>query len=235
MPLSGGDSVSGLRGWFSRLAPERRADSVRPAVVPEPAPSEDPVVASKVLPKFLSYLATRPAPVILDLGPFSGSNVTFFGQLLSCKVLIEDLFEDFDRHAREGRLDALPPFLSKRFTVADASVDGVLLWDLCDYLDRPAAQALGTALTRLLRPDGALLAFFGNASHIGSPCTKFIVADESHLRVRPHTSTVARQGWLQNRDIIKMFEGMRVADSFLLKNGRREMLFRKGGVGRPII
>jgi len=62
MPLYGGDSVSGLRGWFSRLTPERREDSVRTAAVPEPAASEDPVVASKVLPKFLSYLATRPVP-----------------------------------------------------------------------------------------------------------------------------------------------------------------------------
>ena len=48
-------------------------------------------------------------------------------------------------------------------------------------------------------------------------------------------STLERQGPLQNRDIIKMFDGMRVAEAFLLKTGRREMLFRKGGGGRPII
>jgi hypothetical protein len=40
---------------------------------------------------------------------------------------------------------------------------------------------------------------------------------------------------MQNRDIIRLFDGMRVADSFLLQNGWREMLLRKGGVGRPPI
>jgi hypothetical protein len=235
MLLSGGDTVSGLRGWLSRLTSERRADPALPAAVSPPVPAEDPVVTSKALQKFFSYLGTRPAPVLLDLGPFSGSNVTLFGQLLSCKVLIGDLCTDLERHIREGRQEEIPSFLSKRFAIEASSVDGVLLWDVYDYLDRPSAQALSAALVRVLRPDGALLGFFGNASHVGSGCTKFIVVDDSHVRMRPHVSPLARQGWLQNRDIIKMFDGLRVADSFLLQNGRREMLFRKGGAGRPII
>ena len=32
---------------------------------------------------------------------------------------------------------------------------------------------------------------------------------------------------LQNRDIIRMFEGLVVSDSFLLKNNIREMLLRR--------
>jgi hypothetical protein len=32
---------------------------------------------------------------------------------------------------------------------------------------------------------------------------------------------------LQNRDINKMFEGLRVTESFLLKNNMREILLRK--------
>jgi hypothetical protein len=32
---------------------------------------------------------------------------------------------------------------------------------------------------------------------------------------------------LQNRDIIRMFDGLTVADSFLLKSNTREMLLRK--------
>ena len=31
----------------------------------------------------------------------------------------------------------------------------------------------------------------------------------------------------RNRDIIKLFSGLRVSDSFLLKNNQREILFRK--------
>jgi hypothetical protein len=32
---------------------------------------------------------------------------------------------------------------------------------------------------------------------------------------------------LQNRDIIRMFEGLAVSDSFLLKSNTREMLLRR--------
>jgi hypothetical protein len=32
---------------------------------------------------------------------------------------------------------------------------------------------------------------------------------------------------LQNRDLNKMFEGLRVTESFLMKNSVREILFRK--------
>ena len=35
------------------------------------------------------------------------------------------------------------------------TVDGILCWDVLDYLDRPAAQALATALSSLLRPTAA--------------------------------------------------------------------------------
>ena len=40
------------------------------------------------------------APVLLDLGPVVGANVAFFGEQLGCKIFIEDLFADIDRHTR---------------------------------------------------------------------------------------------------------------------------------------
>ena len=193
------------------------------------------IVASKALQKFLSYLRARPAPILLDLGPVVGSNVAFFGEQLNCRFFVEDLFADLERHLRDGPLEEFAAFLSNRLTLEPGTVDGVLLWDLYDYLDRPSARALSTALVRLLRNDGALLGFFGGANHVSRGCTKFIVLDESHVRQRAHASVVVRQGALQNRDIIKMFDGLRVSDAFQMQTGRREMLFRKGGSGRPII
>lgn len=234
--MPGGDKLRNLGGLLSRLGGAVRQDEgKRPETGSRREPDEGSLVASKALRKFLSVLSTRPMPVLLDLGPVVGSNVTFFGEQLNCKVYIEDLFADLDRHAREGKLDQFPAFLSKRFTLGDGTVDGVLLWDFYDYLDRPSAQALATALVRLMRPDAALLGFFGSASHIGKGFTKFIVADDSHLRHRPYASVTVRQRVPQNRDIIKMFDGLRVSDSFLLQNNLREILFRKGGGGRPII
>jgi hypothetical protein len=233
--LSGGDTVRSLRGLLSRLGSVRQAGGTRPDTGPPPKPEDGTIVTSKALQKFLSYLGTRPAPILLDLGPVVGSNVTFFGEQLNCKFFVEDLFADLGRHVRDGPPEEFPAFLSKRFSLEEGTVDGVLLWDLYDYLDRPSAQALATTLVRLLRADGTLLGFFGNADHVGSGCTKFIVLDESHVRQRAHASAVVRQGPLQNRDIIKMFDGLRVSDAFQLQTGRREMLFRKGGGGRSVM
>ncbi len=233
--MSGGDTVRHLRGLLSRLGSGRPAAGTRPDTGSSPVLEDGTIVTSKALQRFLSYLGTRPAPILLDLGRMVGSNVTFFGEYLNCKFVVEDLFADLERHARDGPPGEFPTYLSKRFTLAEGTLDGVLLWDLFDYLDRPSAQALATTLVRLLRADGALLGFFGDSNHVGSGSTKFIVLDDAHVRERAHASVVSRKVPLQNRDIIKMFDGLRVSDAFQLKTGRREMLFRKGGQGRPVI
>ena len=232
--MSSGDTVRRWRGLLSRLGSVRQTEAAPPDASSPPTPDDGTIVTSKGLQKFLAHLGTRPAPVLLDLGPVVGSNVTFFGEHLSCKFFVEDLFADLERNARDGPPEEFPAFLSKRFAMDAGTVDGVLLWDLYDYLDRPSAQALATTLVRLLRPDGALLGCFGNANRAGSGCTRFIVLDESHVRQRARASVLMRQASLQNRDIIKMFDGLCVSDAFLLQTGRREMLFRKGGGGRPI-
>src|SRR5258705_7043842 len=161
-------------GLLDRLAPRKSEPDARPRG-PSSGGADDPVFATKALQKFLSTLTSRTLPVLLDLGPVVGSNVSFFGEQLGCKIFVEDIFADVDRHVRDGTLDQLPAFLSKRFPQADGEVDGILCWDLIDYLDRPAAQELATQLTRVLRPDGALLGFFGSAPSQESRYTKFII------------------------------------------------------------
>src|SRR5215510_3919234 len=115
---------------------------------------------TKALQKFLVGLQATENPLLLDLGPVVGSNVTFFGEQLGCRLRVEDIAKDIDRHVKDGTIEQLPEFFTKRFTQAKGSVDGILCWDLLDYLDRPAAQALATALCSLLRPEGCLLGFF---------------------------------------------------------------------------
>jgi hypothetical protein len=212
-------------GLFDRLAPRKNEPDAPPqgaAMV-----GDDPVFATKALRKFLSSLTSRESPELLDLGPVVGSNVSFFGEQLGCKIFVEDIFADIDRHVRDDKLEELPAFLKRRFKVADGSVDGILCWNVFDYLDRPAAQELATQLTRVLRPDGALLGFFGTVAARDTRYTKFIIVDEVNLRHRPYPALRGRQAILLNRDIIRLFAGMRVTDSFLLQNNLREVLFRK--------
>ena len=189
--------------------------------------ADDSVFATKALQKFFGYLTAREAPALVDLGPVVGSNVAFFGEHLGCKIFVEDVYADLERHLREGSVEGLSAFMKTRFPQPDECVDGVLCWDLIDYLDRASAQALAAQLTRMLRPEGVLLGFFGTAQARQARYTKYIVVNEATLKYRSYPAARGRQATLLNRDIIKLFPGLRVSDSFLLKNNIREILFRK--------
>ena len=131
-----------------------------------PSPrGDEPVVPSKAFPKFLSAISHQPdAPALIDLGPVIGTNVAFFGERLGCKLFIEDLFADYDRHARAGTLEQLPAAIESRFRHGETSVDGVLCWDFFDFLAKPAAQALAKQIVRMLRPGGAVMGFFSTSA-----------------------------------------------------------------------
>jgi hypothetical protein len=210
-------------GLLDRLAPRR------PDNEPEPsrARAEDPVFSTKALKKFLGMLSSRETPTLMDLAPVVGGNLNFFGDHLGCKVLIEDIYSDLDRFTREDKLADLPEHLTQRFRQPDASVDGILCWDLMDYLDKASAKALADQLTRVLKPEGALLAFFGTAQPRDAVYTRYLIVDEVNLKYRTYPSPRGRQAILANRDIIRLFDGLRVSDSFLLQNNLREILFRK--------
>ena len=215
-------------GLLDRIAP-RKGEPDAPAA--RAAAADDPVFATKALRKFLKCLASRPSPVLLDLGSVVGSNVSFFGAELGCKIFVEDVFADLDRHVRSGSIDLLPAFLTSRLSQASGTIDGVLCWDIIDYLDRRAAEALAAELTRVLRPEGALLGFFGTTPARDARHTKYIVVDDVNLKYRSHPVARGRQAVLVNRDIIRLFPALQVSDSFLLKNTLREILFRKPASG----
>jgi hypothetical protein len=186
-----------------------------------------PVVPSKALPKFLAAIGQQSdAPVIIDLGPVIGGNVAYFGERLGCKLFIEDFVADIDRQLRGATTD-LAATVPTRFAHADASIDGILLWDLFDFLDKATAQALAAQIVRMLRPGGAVMGFFCTTAVERAPFTKFEIVDDQTLRHRYHPGVGGKKQSLQNRDIIKMFDGLTVSDSFLLKSNTREILLRK--------
>jgi hypothetical protein len=225
--VSGGPPERGWGGLFGRLGGRRPNDDSPAAPSPSgTTASTGTVYPTKALRKFLATLTSRPNPVLLDLGPVIGANVSFFGEQLGCKILVEDLYADVEHHAGGGD-EALASHLSTRIAQADASIDGILCWDLIDFLPAQAAQALAVQLTRVLAVDGALLGFFSTAAARETTFTKFVVEDEQTLRHRPYGAARTRSRVLQNRDIIKLFEGLRVSDSFLLQTHLREILFRK--------
>jgi hypothetical protein len=194
-----------------------------------PAPrGPEAIITSKALSKFISALSHHDAPVLIDFGPVVGTNVAFFGEHLGCKLFIENLATEIDRHARAGTREKLAETLAARFTQSPASVDGVLCWDIFDFLEAPAAKALARQIVRVVRPGGAVMGFFCTKPVERASFTKYeIIEDTSSLRHRHHPGTGGPKFVLQNRDIIKMFDGLMVSESFLLKSNTREILLRK--------
>jgi ubiquinone/menaquinone biosynthesis C-methylase UbiE len=190
-------------------------------------PASETVVRSLAVSKFVEALGSTPAAEVLDLGPGIGPNIAFLGERSCCKIHVEDLYADLDRHVRQGIADRFSEFLATRFRWPDESIDAVLCWDLFDYLDPAAATVLALEVTRVLRPEGALLAFFSSVASPDPTYTRYVIQDEEHLRYRRYPAACGRQRVLENRDIARLFHGLRIADSILLKSQLREILFRK--------
>lgn len=224
-----GDSTARTVSDLFRLGPRRGdpPDAVSPSGETASAADAGRVFASTVLPKFLASLGHHDSPSLLDLGPVVGSNITFFGERLRCKIFVEDLFAEIERSARQNPAGDLAAFFAARFRGREHSVDGVLCWDVFDYLDWPAARVLASCLAGMVRPGGAVLGFFGTAKVDQGHYTKYVIADDAHLRHRPYPATDTRTRVLLNRDIIRLFEGLEVRESVLLQINTREILFRK--------
>ena len=212
---------------LSDLFSRRRKDDSDGA---EPGAADSPTYPTKALARFLSSVGAHDHPVLIDLGPSIGHNLVFFGEEVGCKITVEDLYKDIDRYVRDGKTEELPAFFEQRFPREADSVDGILCWDVFDYLERVAADALARHLTRMLRPDGVLLAFFSTADPktAATPVyTRHVVVDRTTLQHRTYPAARGKQKPVLNRDIQRMFEPLRIAEQFLLKNNLREVLFRK--------
>jgi hypothetical protein len=72
-----------------------------------------------------------------------------------------------------------------------------------------------------------LYAFFGATAAPISHHTRYIVAAPDNLELRTSPAPPKPRNVLVTRDINKMFEGLVVTESVLLKSNTRETLFRK--------
>lgn len=213
--------MSSLFRWGGRKAtPPSSSSSVATATASNTA-------ASKVLPKMLAALSNVDSPTILDLGPVIGGNISFFGEELACKILVEDAFAVVESHARAGTRATVGDALVTRLAREPESIHGILCWDLFDYLDKSSAKQLAAVLTSLLKPGGVLYAFFGSKPEELRHYSRFVVEARDRLRLRPTPATPVMRNVLVTRDINRMFDSLVVAESVLLKSNARETLFRK--------
>ena len=224
--MSDGENISSLAGLWNRT---RR---LLPGVA-QPSPGEwgpaggDVVRLSRTLRPFLQALAGAPTPVVVDLGPVIGSNVVFLGTQLACKLYPEDLYADVDQPFRRDDGDGLAHVLDSKLRQEPGCVDGILAWDIFDYLSRGEAAALARRLTALLRPGGFMMALFTTEPRHEAASRRYVIVDADHLRHRPAPGARwARKVWPLG-DIEVLLAPLEVRQSHLLAHHQREMLLRR--------
>ncbi len=215
---------------------------------PKPEPPVDvPEIATLALDTALSLLPRHRPPRVLDLGPASGPNVSFFSQF-GCQLEIIDLFAALSDHRARGtavplggsRIGAAVSELLERSEAGhqsggdrivdeSASVprgyDLILAWDLLDYLEEREI----TELFRVLRPQRQvgtrMLALVSYRGPIPSRPRRFRVLDRTHLVIDDSAPSDRPSPVHKEPRLLKLMPGFVVESCYLMRHGIQEYLF----------
>ena len=107
------------------------------------------------------------------------------------------------------------------------SVDGVICWDVIDYLDDVAAKTLAAEVTRVLKPQGVVFLRHRAEKRALVESIQYEIIDETTLRHRTARGVRAAPRIWQSRAVTKMFDRLVIHDSFLLTSRMREVVLWK--------
>jgi SAM-dependent methyltransferase len=181
---------------------------------------------------------------ILDIGATSAANIRYFTEL-GHRIYSEDLLGASTDPSlvikdQEGKpaLDSRR-FLDDNLVFPQAQFDIVLCWNLADYMDESLVKPVVGRLWSMLKPGGALLAFF-HTQDAGPDaiCSRFNVLTPDTLEIQPietrrdndsHKGAPAPRGFrlqrvFNNRHIENLFRDFASIKFFLSRDNIREVL-----------
>jgi hypothetical protein len=186
---------------------------------------------SRGLDQFFGYIRGQSGLTILDLGGATQQNVNFItnlGHRLYSEDFLQILNETFGvddtvDQANPGRIDY---FLRQALDYPEGQFDGVLLWDVLEYLTPSLLAAVVERLHVIVRPKSYLLAFFHSDDKLEAvPLYTFRIQDVNSLQV-------AQQGMrrpaqlFNNRSLEKLFGRFESVKFFLAKDRLREVIVK---------
>jgi hypothetical protein len=183
---------------------------------------------SNGLRQFFESLQGKARMNILDLGGASQANVNFITQQ-GHKLYTEDLLVGLDRLAsltREpGSRDSLPTrFVEDSLNFSAAEFDGILVWDMLEFLDEDVLVAAVARLQTVLKPGGTLLSFFHtHAKGESVPVYRYQIRDRQTLHLHPRLVRPLPRAF-NNRHLERMFVNFRSVKFFLSKENLREVI-----------
>ena len=175
------------------------------------------VYGANSLDLFIDQLRKIPSPTVLDLGPLSERNLDFLARENRFSVRVEDL-------SREAGADLVAA--AARMVLPRARFHGALLWSLLDHFDRESFRGLVVRLWSALLPGGLVVVFFGQRGMPQAPVQRFLIQGQGMISVEDTAILAPCRNW-PNREIMALFEPFETVNSFILKSGLREFLFRR--------
>ena len=121
----------------------------------------------------------------------------------------------------------LDAFLKDNLNHQEGTFDGVLVWDVLEYLSAPMLAATVDRLFHIVKPGSYLLAVFQSQEKVQSvPQYSFRIQDSKTLLVADRGPRKPEQIF-NNRSLEKLFHGFESLKFFLARDNLREVIVRR--------
>jgi hypothetical protein len=187
---------------------------------------------SRGLEQFFTYINDQVGLSILDLAGAAQENVTFVTDL-GHKLYTQDFLRSLDdtfgqdeiqEQATGGRIHH---FLQQNLDFPDNTFDGVLIWDVMQYLSPALLNATVQRLHSIVKPKSYLLAFFNADDKIShAPKTNFRIQGLNTLELVQRGQRKQAQQF-NNRSLEKLFGQFESVKFFLTRENLREIIVRR--------
>ena len=187
--------------------------------------------ASRGLEEFFSNIHGQSGLTLLDLGGATQQNVSFItnlGHRLYSEDFLQILGEASEGdgladQANPGRIDY---FLRQALDYPEQHFDGVLIWDVLEYLAPALLTAVVERLHRIVRPGSCMLSFFHADDKLDEvPYYAFRIQDIKTLHISQQG--VRRPARLfNNRSLEKLFSRSESVKFFLTRDRLREVVVK---------
>ena len=186
---------------------------------------------SRGLEEFFSYIRGQSGLTILDLGGATQQNVSFItnlGHRLYSEDFLQILNETFgpDGAADQSNAGRIDYFLRQALEYPEGHFDGVLIWDVLEYLEPALLTAVVERLHKIVRPKSYMLAFFHSDNKLEAvPYYTFRIQEVNTLQVAQQGSRHPAQ-LFNNRSLEKLFGPFESVKFFLTRERLREVIVK---------
>jgi hypothetical protein len=224
------DLFKGSRGAPEGFAPVTQAGERRTSVSATNGPVTLETRNSRGLEEFFAHIRDQSGLTILDLGGATQKNVSFITEL-GHRLYSEDFLAILHETFGEGESEQANPgqieyFLKQTLDYPEGQFDGVLIWDVLEYLSPALLTAVVERLHKVVKPKSYMLAFFHSDDKLqGVPFYTFRIAEVNALEVSQRGLRKPAQ-LFNNRSLEKLFCRFDSVKFFLTRERLREVIVR---------